>query len=281
MAATLVAARAGATTGEWAGTLREVFGEFRAPTGVSGAVAVSSRARPAAELAAVRERVRADRRGARRAAAAAGRQAGPRRALQRRRAGRRTRPRRRLRGHLPGHPADARADRGGGGRRGRALRRPLDPVRLAHGAGARACSTGSRRPDSSDVPVIVGGIIPDSDGRKLRELGVAAVYTPKDFGLTEIMGGIVDVIRKANGLEPDRGCQPPDSARLRPRSPPWRSAHVTTRRPGSRRHAAAGRTSPHPAQRRARRASAPAPGRTAGRSPWALTSSPSSRASPR
>jgi (2R)-ethylmalonyl-CoA mutase len=52
-----------------------------------------------------------------------------------------------------------------------------------------------------DVPVIVGGIIPDSDGRKLLELGVAAVYTPKDFGLTEIMSGIVDVIRKASGLD--------------------------------------------------------------------------------
>ncbi len=48
--------------------------------------------------------------------------------------------------------------------------------------------------------MIVGGIIPDSDGRRLRELGVAAVYTPKDFGLTEIMGGIVDVIRAAHGL---------------------------------------------------------------------------------
>jgi (2R)-ethylmalonyl-CoA mutase len=52
-----------------------------------------------------------------------------------------------------------------------------------------------------DVPVIVGGIIPDSDGRRLIEAGVAAVYTPKDFGLTEIMGGIVDVIRKAHGLD--------------------------------------------------------------------------------
>jgi (2R)-ethylmalonyl-CoA mutase len=52
----------------------------------------------------------------------------------------------------------------------------------------------------SDVPVIVGGIIPESDGRRLVELGVAAVYTPKDYGLTEIMGGIVQVIRKANGL---------------------------------------------------------------------------------
>jgi (2R)-ethylmalonyl-CoA mutase len=52
-----------------------------------------------------------------------------------------------------------------------------------------------------DVPVIVGGIIPDSDARRLKELGVAAVYTPKDFGLTEIMGGIVDVIRDANDLD--------------------------------------------------------------------------------
>ncbi len=52
-----------------------------------------------------------------------------------------------------------------------------------------------------DVPLIVGGIIPDSDARRLKEAGVAAVYTPKDFGLTEIMGGIVDVIRSANGLK--------------------------------------------------------------------------------
>ena len=59
---------------------------------------------------------------------------------------------------------------------------------------------GLREAGLADVPVIVGGIIPDSDGRKLMEAGVAAVYTPKDFGLTEIMGGIVDVIRKANGL---------------------------------------------------------------------------------
>ena len=59
---------------------------------------------------------------------------------------------------------------------------------------------GLREAGLDDVPVIVGGIIPDSDARRLAELGVAAVYTPKDFGLTEIMGGIVDVIRKANGL---------------------------------------------------------------------------------
>ena len=51
-----------------------------------------------------------------------------------------------------------------------------------------------------DVPVVVGGIIPDSDARRLIDAGVAAVYTPKDFGLTEIIGGIVDVIRGAHEL---------------------------------------------------------------------------------
>ncbi len=55
MDATLAAARAGATTGEWAGTLREVFGEFRAPTGVVGGAGV---AEAGAELRAVRERSR-------------------------------------------------------------------------------------------------------------------------------------------------------------------------------------------------------------------------------
>jgi (2R)-ethylmalonyl-CoA mutase len=51
-----------------------------------------------------------------------------------------------------------------------------------------------------DVPVIVGGIIPDSDAKRLLELGVAAVFTPKDFSLTESMAGIVAAIRKAHGL---------------------------------------------------------------------------------
>jgi (2R)-ethylmalonyl-CoA mutase len=51
-----------------------------------------------------------------------------------------------------------------------------------------------------DVPVIVGGIIPDSDGKRLLELGVAAVFTPKDFSLTQSTAGIVAAIRKAHGL---------------------------------------------------------------------------------
>ena len=60
---------------------------------------------------------------------------------------------------------------------------------------------GLRAAGLTDVPVVLGGIIPDSDARALRELGVAAVYTPKDFGLTEIMDGIVEVIRRANHLD--------------------------------------------------------------------------------
>ena len=116
MAATLAAARAGATTGEWAGTLREVFGEFRAPTGVSGAVGV---AEAGSELRGGSPAGQGHRRRAEwwegRPAPAAGRQARPRRPLERRRAGGRPRPRRRLRGHLPGHPAHPGADRVRGG----------------------------------------------------------------------------------------------------------------------------------------------------------------------
>jgi (2R)-ethylmalonyl-CoA mutase len=144
MAATLAAARAGATTGEWAGTLREVFGEFRAPTGVAGAVgALSSVGSAGSALAAVRQRVKATGEELRRPAAAARRQARPRRALQRRRAGRRPRPRRRLRGRLPGHPAHARADRARPRGRGRALR-GLSILSGSHMELVPPCSTGSR-----------------------------------------------------------------------------------------------------------------------------------------
>ena len=59
---------------------------------------------------------------------------------------------------------------------------------------------GLREAGLDDVPVIVGGIIPESDAAKLRELGVAAVFTPKDFGLNEIMGRFLDIIRDSRGL---------------------------------------------------------------------------------
>ena len=196
MAATLECARAGVTTGEWAGALREVFGEYRAPTGVSGPWASAGRA---TRLAAVRERVRAT-----------GDELGERLRVLVAKPG--------LDGHSNGaeqvavRARDAgfevvyqgirltpRADRRRRGRRGRAPGRHLDPVRLAHGAGARD-PRGLREAGAGEVPVVVGGIVPDSDARALRAQGVAAVFTPKDFGLTEIMGEMVDEIRRARGL---------------------------------------------------------------------------------
>ena len=51
------------------------------------------------------------------------------------------------------------------------------------------------------VPVVVGGIIPVDDAETLRKAGVARVFTPKDFALTEIVDELVTVIREANGLD--------------------------------------------------------------------------------
>lgn len=196
MHATLAAARAGATTGEWAGTLREVFGEFRAPTGVSGAVGV---AEAGAELTEVRERVKAT-----------GEELGGRLRLLVGKPG--------LDGHSNGAEQVAVRARDAGfevvyqGIRltpeqivSAAVAEDVHCVGLSILSGSHmelvpAVLDGLREAGLDDVPVIVGGIIPESDGRRLVELGVAAVYTPKDFGLTEIMGGIVEVIRRANGL---------------------------------------------------------------------------------
>lgn len=200
MTATLAAARAGATTGEWAGTLREVFGEFRAPTGVSGAVGMTQAAGAAgAELTAVRERVRAT-----------GEELGTRLRLLVGKPG--------LDGHSNGAEQVAvRARDAGFEVIYQGIR--LTPEQIVAAAVAEdvhcvglSILSGSHmelvpavldglRAAGADVPVIVGGIIPESDGRRLVELGVAAVFTPKDFGLTEIMGGIVDVIRRANELD--------------------------------------------------------------------------------
>jgi len=201
MPATLAAARAGATTGEWAGTLREVFGEFRAPTGVSGAVGAVSQAGTAGqELTAVRARVRAT-----------ADELGGRLRLLVGKPG--------LDGHSNGAEQVAVRARDAGfeviyqGIRltpeqivAAAVAEDVHCVGLSILSGSHmelvpSVLEGLREAGLDDVPVIVGGIIPDSDGRRLREAGVAAVYTPKDFGLTEIMGGIVDQIRAANGLD--------------------------------------------------------------------------------
>ncbi len=200
MQATLAAARAGVTTGEWAGTLREVFGEFRAPTGVSGAVGV---AEAGAELTAVREAVK------RTGDELAGREGGRLRLLVGKPG---------LDGHSNGAEQVAVRARDAGfeviyqGIRltpeqivAAAVAEDVHCVGLSILSGSHmelvpAVLDGLKAAGLADVPVIVGGIIPDSDGKALLEQGVAAVYTPKDFGLTEIMGGIVEVIRKANGL---------------------------------------------------------------------------------
>lgn len=201
MHTTLVAARAGATTGEWAGTLREVFGEFRAPTGVSGAVGGASQVGEAgAELSAVRERVRAT-----------GEELGGRLRLLVGKPG--------LDGHSNGAEQVAvRARDAGFEVIYQGIRLTPDQIVAAavaedvHCVGLSILSgshmelvpdvlAGLKAAGREDLPVIVGGIIPESDGKRLLELGVAAVYTPKDFGLTEIMGGIVQVIRQANDLD--------------------------------------------------------------------------------
>ena len=62
-----------------------------------------------------------------------------------------------------------------------------------------------REAGAGDVPVVVGGIIPDADARWLEEQGVAAVFTPKDFEITGIIGEIVRVVRAAHGLTRDPG----------------------------------------------------------------------------
>jgi (2R)-ethylmalonyl-CoA mutase len=58
-----------------------------------------------------------------------------------------------------------------------------------------------RARDLGDLPVIAGGIIPPVDAEKLMQLGLRAVYTPKDFDLNAIMGDMIDVIRDSNGLQ--------------------------------------------------------------------------------
>jgi ethylmalonyl-CoA mutase len=174
-----------------------VFGEFRAPTGVAGAVGV---AEAGAELTRVRESVRAT-----------GEELGGRLRLLVGKPG--------LDGHSNGAEQVAVRARDAGfevvyqGIRltpeqivAAAVAEDVHCVGLSILSGSHMelvpdVLDGLRAAGLEDVPVIVGGIIPESDGRRLVELGVAAVYTPKDFGLTEIMGGIVDVIRCAHDLD--------------------------------------------------------------------------------
>ena len=184
MEPSIALAKAGGTTGEWAGVLREVFGEYRAPTGVSAAVGK----RPG-ELADVADFVRTI-------------PGGPPKLLV-------AKPG--LDGHSNGAEQIAVAARDAGmeviysGIR-------LTPEQIA--ASARdedpdviglSILSGSHlslvpavidrlKADGVDIPVVVGGIIPEEDRPRLLAHGVRAVYTPKDFQLGRIMRDIAEIV---------------------------------------------------------------------------------------
>ena len=236
MDATVACARAGVTTGEWAFALREVFGEYRAPTGLGqggtgGQEGTGGRAAPpyaggsggsppraSTELAAVRAAA---------AAAAAGIGVGRLRLLLGKPG---------LDGHSNGIEQIAvRARDAGFEVIYQGIR--LTPAQIAAAAvaedvqcvGLSVLSGGHaelvpdvlgrlRAAGAGDIPVVAGGIIPPADAASLLAQGVAAVFTPADFDITAIIGRIVEVIRLARTPGP------------RPASPaaPARPASATT-----------------------------------------------------
>ena len=187
MAPTIALARAGGTVGDWAGTLRAVFGEYRAPTGIGGVASASS-----AGLLAVRERIRA--------ATAAGR--GPIRMLVGKPG---------LDGHSNGAEQIAVAARDAGmeviyqGIRltpeeiaAAARDEDVDVVGLSILSGSHLDLVPETirclRAEGVDAPVIVGGIIPEADQARLLAAGASRVYTPKDYRLADIMADIADLV---------------------------------------------------------------------------------------
>jgi len=192
MPVSIRAAQAGLTTGEWADALRKRFGEYRAPTGVVAGEAT----RAGDDTAAVRERVHG-----------LGSELGRPLKLLVGKPG--------LDGHSNGAEQIAVKARDVG------IEVVYEGIRLTPeeiAASARdegvhviglSILSGShgvlvidvleqlREKGCSDVPVVVGGIIPEEDARKLRAAGVARVYTPKDFDLTRIMDEIVDVVTES------------------------------------------------------------------------------------
>ncbi|MDO8309445.1 MAG: protein meaA [Actinomycetota bacterium] len=197
MPATLRCARAGATTGEWAGALRSVFGEYRAPTGVSAAVGTPTATEG---LTAARAAVQAT----------ATELGAPLRFLVGKPG---------LDGHSNGAEQIAVRARDAGfevvyqGIRltpeeivAAAVAEDVDVVGLSILSGSHrelvpAVVRGIRAEGLDDVPVVVGGIIPEADAAWLREQGVAAVFTPKDYDASVIMCAVVDEIRAARGLD--------------------------------------------------------------------------------
>jgi (2R)-ethylmalonyl-CoA mutase len=188
MPATIAAAKAGATTGEWAEVLRETFGAYRGPTGVDGAAPPTDRS----QLEAINRRVdETSERIGHRIKILVGKPG--------------------LDGHSNGAEQIALRARDVGmeviyqGIRltpaeiaTSALQEDVDVVGLSILSGShlelipevvRLLSE-----EGLDIPVVVGGIIPVADAERLRAAGVAGVYTPKDFDVNKIMGEIVDLV---------------------------------------------------------------------------------------
>jgi (2R)-ethylmalonyl-CoA mutase len=183
------AAAAGVTTGEWAGSLREVFGEFRAPTGLQGAGA-APHTDALAELRARTGRV-------------ATKVGHPLRLLVGKPG---------LDGHSNGAEQIAVRAKDAGfeviyqGIRltpeqivASAVDEDVDAIGLSIHSGSHMTLVTRvtellRERGAGNVPVVLGGIIPDADRAKLRELGVARIYTPGEATLSEIIGDIADLI---------------------------------------------------------------------------------------
>ncbi|UYN95962.1 MAG: protein meaA [Enhydrobacter sp.] len=191
MPASIACAQAGVTTGEWTDTLRSVFGEYRAPTGVGRAVGVSDGRLEAAR----REVERVSQRLGRRIKMLVGKPG--------------------LDGHSNGAEQIAVRARDCGmevvyeGIRltperivNAALEESVHVVGLSILSGGHVSLVGDvmaglRAAGIADVPVVVGGIIPPADAELLTKAGVARVYTPKDFDLTQIMRDIVAIVDAA------------------------------------------------------------------------------------
>ncbi|MFI5021808.1 MAG: methylmalonyl-CoA mutase family protein [Alphaproteobacteria bacterium] len=192
MEPSIKAAHAGITTGEWAAALRAVFGEYRAPTGVGAAAAPSA----PGELAALRQKVeQVSRRIGRRIKMLVGKPG--------------------LDGHSNGAEQIALRARDAGlevvyqGIRltpeqivATALEESVHVVGLSILSGSHTALVGEvlrrmRELGLGGIPVVVGGIVPPGDAKRLREAGVARVYTPKDYALNAIIADIVALVDRA------------------------------------------------------------------------------------
>ncbi|MDQ1734058.1 MAG: ethylmalonyl-CoA mutase [Pseudonocardiales bacterium] len=195
MDATIRCARAGVTTGEWSEALRQVFGEFRAPTGVAGAATGAGDA----ALGAVRKRV-----------SDTGAELGSPLKFLVGKPG--------LDGHSNGAEQIAVRARDAGfevvyaGIRltpaqivASAVEEDVDVVGLSVLSGSHLSVVpdvlaGLRAAGLDDVAVVLGGIVPEADADRLRALGVARVFTPKDFQISDVLDQVVDAIREAHAL---------------------------------------------------------------------------------